>query len=244
MTLAITVYVPEGIVMATDSRQVVRVDMKTAEGREFQVETVASDSVTKTFLLKEHKVGISTFGQSILNRIPIAGHIKKFVEEKLTASDDVTTIPRKLIEYFRNLSPDAQLGFHVAGYKKDGRISVPHVYYCHVAQDVIQRRNVGPDGSVTYGAAWSGEIDILTSIINPVIVRDETGQERIVRQPPPIIWEALTLQDAIDFAIYAIRTTIDTMRFQARRKTVGGPIDVLVLTPEEVRWVQKKELHP
>jgi len=32
------------------------------------------------------------------------------------------------------------------------------------------------------------------------------------------------------------------MRFQARPKNVGGPIDVLLLTPEEARWIQRKEL--
>jgi len=244
MTLAITVYVPEGIVMATDSRQIVKIEGKTSEGREFKVETVASDSVTKTFLLEQQGVGISAFGKNILDGIPIAGHIKNFIEEKLTVSDDVESIPRKLIDYFRGLFPDAPTGFHVAGYKKAGRISVPYVYYCHVAENTIQRRNIRTDGSIAYGAAWSGEIDVLTSIINPVVFKDETGQEKIIRQPPPIIWDALTLQDAIDFAIYAIRTTIDTMRFQARPKTVGGSIDVLVLTPEEVKWIQRKELHP
>ena len=53
----------------------------------------------------------------------------------------------------------------------------------------------------------------------------------------------MTLQDAIDFSIYAIRTTIDTMRFQARPKNVGGAIDVLLLAAEEARWIQRKELH-
>jgi len=33
------------------------------------------------------------------------------------------------------------------------------------------------------------------------------------------------------------------MRFQARPKNVGGPIDVLTLTPEGVKWIQRKELH-
>jgi hypothetical protein len=53
----------------------------------------------------------------------------------------------------------------------------------------------------------------------------------------------MSLQDAIDFSIYAIRTTIDTMRFQARPKNVGGPIDVLVLTPDETKWIQRKALR-
>ena len=53
----------------------------------------------------------------------------------------------------------------------------------------------------------------------------------------------MNVQDAIDFAIYAVRTTIDTMRFEARPKNVGGPIDVLLITAQGSRWIQRKELH-
>jgi hypothetical protein len=53
----------------------------------------------------------------------------------------------------------------------------------------------------------------------------------------------MTLQDAIDFAVYAVRTTIETMRFQQKEKTVGGPIDILVIKPNEVpTWIKRKEL--
>ena len=60
---------------------------------------------------------------------------------------------------------------------------------------------------------------------------------------PPIPWDFMTLQDAVDFATYAIKTTMDTMRFQLRPKTVGGPIDILVLKPEDGFWVKKKTLQ-
>jgi hypothetical protein len=59
----------------------------------------------------------------------------------------------------------------------------------------------------------------------------------------PIDWQFFTLQDAIDFAIYAERTTIDSLRFQTREKTVGGPVDVLVIKPDRAFWVARKELH-
>ena len=59
---------------------------------------------------------------------------------------------------------------------------------------------------------------------------------------PQVIWDAMALQDAVDFSIYAIRTTIDTIRFQARPKTVGGAIDVMVIGPEGESWIQRKEL--
>ena len=173
----------------------------------------------------------------------MGSHIKRFIEEELVSADDVTTIPKKLIEYFRKSFPDADAGFHVAGYKKEGKASVPHVYRCHVAKNIVEKRNTKPDGSTAYGASWSGQIDILTSIVNPVKVKDEKGTEKVIRPAPPIIWDAMALQDAIDFSIYAIRTTIDTIRFQARPKNVGGPIDVLLLTAEQATWIQRKELH-
>ncbi|MBE0481500.1 MAG: hypothetical protein IBX68_11045 [Dehalococcoidia bacterium] len=243
MSFVIAVYVPEGIIMASDSRQSVTIEGKAPDGKTFKVETVNSDSITKTFLLEKHNTGISNFGQDLLGGVPIASRINRFIEEELTPDDNVESIPRKLIDYFRRSFANVDVGFHVAGYKKEGKVSVPHVYSCHVSRNVVERRNLKPDGSISFGAAWSGQTDILTSILIPVTVKDEKGADKVVRSPAPIIWDAMALQDAIDFSIYAIRTTIDTMRFQARPKNVGGQIDVLVLMPEEARWIQSKQLH-
>ena len=243
MSLVIAVYVPEGIVMASDSRRSVKIEGKSPEGEDFKVETVNSDAVIKTFLLENQQVGISNFGQDLISGVPMAGHIKKFIETELIPADDVAIIPKKLVEYFKKSFGNIDTGFHVAGYKKENKVSMAHVYDCHVGRNTIQRKNIKPDDSLAYGAIWSGQTDILVSIILPVKFKDEKGNEKIIRPVAPIIWDAMTLQDAIDFSIYAIRTTIDTMRFQARPKNVGGPINVLLLTPEKVKWIQRKELH-
>ena len=52
----------------------------------------------------------------------------------------------------------------------------------------------------------------------------------------------MPLPDAIDFAIHLLRTPIATLRFEPRYPSVGGPIDVLVVTPDGMEWVQRKEL--
>ena len=57
-----------------------------------------------------------------------------------------------------------------------------------------------------------------------------------------ILWGYFTLQDAVDFARYAVETTIQTMRFKKVVETVGGAVDILVITPDEVKWLQKTEL--
>lgn len=243
MSLIVTVYVPEGIVMASDSRQSISLNVKTPDGRDVNIETASSDSATKTHLLEAQGIGISNFGLALINNTPISSHVRKFIEEVLVPADDITTVPAKLNDYFNRLFPKADIGFHVSGYSKSGRVSIPHIYYCHVAQGIVQRRNAMPDGSITYGATWSGQIDILASIIGTLAVKDEKGQDKVIHAPAPIIWDAMTIQDAIDFAVYAIRTTIDTMRFQARPKNVGGSIDVLLLTPDgKPKWIRKKEL--
>ena len=47
----------------------------------------------------------------------------------------------------------------------------------------------------------------------------------------------------MDYTTHLIRTTIDELRFEPRSPSVGGPIDVLGITPSEPRFGQRKELH-
>ena len=82
----------------------------------------------------------------------------------------------------------------------------------------------------------------MTRLLNPVWQQKDCNQYEQLPQFE-IPWGYFTLQDAVDFSTYSIRTTIDSMRFQVRPKTVGGPIDVLVIEPSRAYWVQRKALH-
>ena len=119
MSFVITVYVPTGIVMASDSRQSISIESKTPDGKPIsKIETVSSDFVYKIFLLEKQKVGINSYGDSLLGKVTTDSHIKRFTEEMLNNDDDVTTVPGKLIEFFRRDFPKADTAFHVAGFKK------------------------------------------------------------------------------------------------------------------------------
>lgn len=234
MSFVITVYVPTGIVMASDSRQSITVEGKTPDGKPLpKIETMSSDFVYKTFLLEKQKVGINSYGDTLLGKVTTESHIKRFSEEMIDDHDDVTTIPSKLIEFFGRDFPKADTSFHVAGFKRIDRKSVPYIFHCHIGKKTIKRLNVAPStDNVVYGASWGGQADIISSFLKAT-----PGQPKA-----PIIWPAMNIQDAIDFAIYAVRTTIDTMRFQARPKSVGGPVDVLLITPDEgALWIQRKK---
>ena len=58
-----------------------------------------------------------------------------------------------------------------------------------------------------------------------------------------------TLQDAIDFIVFLVKATAEMLRFSdgtiaspGAFPTVGGPIDIAVLQPNGITWVQTKSL--
>ena len=110
-----------------------------------------------------------------------------------------------------------------------------------VSQREIRRLNTksGTD-EVIYGASWGGQGDVIAGILGSKQVTSPNGKVK-PSVTSPVVWDTMPIQDAIDFAIYTVRTTIDTIRFQARPKNVGGPIDVLLLTPDKITWIQRKE---
>jgi hypothetical protein len=92
------------------------------------------------------------------------------------------------------------------------------------------------------GANWGGEIDVLQRLLNDVQLVGAAGTSSTSIPSYGVPFEWFTLQDAIDFTKFAIRATIDTLRFQAREKTVGGPVDVLVIRPDNAQWIAQKQL--
>lgn len=154
----------------------------------------------------------------------------------------MTRYVEKLKEHFRGYDPVPTTGFHVAGYEADSNGLKPRLF--RVIPSKNQSTLLNPprnDGQPSYGASWDGESDILVRLIQPVFLRDKNGNYSALPHYA-IPWAFFNLQDAIDFAVYAIRATIESVRFQPRAKTVGGPIDVLVIKPSESKWISRKEL--
>ena len=229
MSFVISVYVPECIVMATDSRQSLKVEWKDPDKKSSPVETVSSDSIQKLFYLKDHQVGIATYGECMPGHRPIGSFLDRFSSEIVEPEDTVSGIAGKLKGFFFSAFPGLDTSFQVAGYEKQAKQRVPHVYHVHARQ--VKRVNV-KEGTeeVVFGCTWGGEADVMRQLL-------------LSPGAPPVLWDSFSPQDAVDFALYSLRTTIDTMRFQARLKTVGGPVDILMLNPKEGFFIQKKSVH-
>ena len=238
MSLIVTLYVPEGLVIAGDSRLTLNWTTKINEVEQ-RHSVSASDSNTKVFTIK-NKFGLGTFGAADIKGIPISGFINQFTEEKVTNDTTIDELPQLLLDFFGEQFGNPATNFYVIGYKIENGISTPHVYYVNVIGKNFNRVNFA-NGAIVNGANWGGETEVLVRILNTVKLKQD--DQWIDLPDTPIAWNFMTLQDAIDFAVYAVRTTIETMRFQQKEKTVGGPIDILVIKPNEVPfWIKRKEL--
>ena len=235
MSFLIAVHVIEGFVLASDRRTTYN-NTITENGvlvRRIGIHT--TNSSDKTFICPNGS-GISTCGEASVQGQPIAGFIQEMIRSRITPECDVEDIPNIIISYFNGLSCVPDTSFIVAGYHSTPQGKVQRLYKVRVKSADVDSVN-----TVNQGAIWDGESFTLTRLIKETALKNSDGTYVDLPQED-ILWNYFTLQDAVDFARYAVETTIQTMRFKNVVETVGGGVDVLVVTPDETKWLQKVEL--
>lgn len=261
MSLIVTVWTTEGIVMGSDSR--ISFSSQFAPNIPINIQTGHYfDTQEKTFPCPNN-CGISTCGTASLLNKNITGYIYEYIRNQVTASTSVYDTANNLKTFIHSIDSAAEVHFIVAGYEIVNGQKVQRVYQVITGNQsscaLISNNNSG--------AKWDGEVDTITRIVKAHYVCQnviETPQltlsisnnisnvgdafvlpksTTLKKDENLIVWNLMTLQDAIDFVRYAINTTIDTMRFTNVNKTVGGPIDILVITPNKTKWISHKKLH-
>ena len=267
MSFIITVCTSEGIVLASDSRSTYTRTENNGATKTIKYGIHSTDTTYKTFMC-DGRIGISTCGNGTICGKSIASHIESYINNEYQQTDTVGDTAQKLLDYFSKMPHTDPVIFHVAGYDKDNGQDIPRLYRVVTLAKV---NNLVINNNC--GARWDGEAAVLTRIIkngyivpeNQVLhpnkvkisIADNQGidveqeiknciliPDSSTRHPEmDIAWELFTLQDGIEFAEYAIKTTIDAMRFQMTPKTVAEPIDILIVKPNGARWIKHKELH-
>ena len=235
MSFLIAVHVNEGIVLASD-RRVTYTNTQTIGTITVQrIGIHSTNSTNKTFACP-NGAGIATCGDASLEGKPITGFIQEMIRTKIGKETPVENIPQIIVDYFNALSTVPDTHFIVAGYSMEEAEKKQLIYKINVKTKTIEQQNTS-----SQGATWDGEIATLTRLIQNVAVKDMNGN--YIDLPfEDILWSYFTLQDAVDFARYAVETTIQTMRFKNVIETVGGKVDILIITPEETKWLQKEEI--
>lgn len=263
MTVAIAVVSADGVVVAADSRTT------------FQIGENAPTRVLSDYSHKVFQAGgnaITTYGWAFLLDRNIAGHMAEFAQQDGVNDLSTDELANRLATFFgdrfnrhiaegRDAAPGPDqiaLGMLVGGYV-DGRGKTFEVLFPGAQ---VQPRNDSVDNP---GAAWRGQTDVISRLIKGVdmnalsVSAEADGKIGHVKELTQtfagieylIPFQAMNLQDAVDFAIFLIRTTIDAQRLTygilrspGSWPGVGGPIEIATVTATDgFHWVQRTQVQ-
>jgi len=224
MSLVVSIFVPEGIVLSSDSRVIINTSTKVNEIVERNA-SVLSDSVKKVKILK-NKFGIAAYGQVSLRNLPVLEHIEIFENQCLTNETEIDKVPNILLDFFTKNFEDVNTIFYVAGYKNENNIQIPHLYLVDIRQKLINRVNF-QNSNIIYNATWGGETEILTRLFGQIKVKsreDWNTWERV-----NVYYEFVSLKEAISLSRFYISTSEKIYKLQLKNNNVGGDINTIVI---------------
>jgi len=265
MTIAISLKVNDGVILATDSAATIFTPRSNnSPGGVLNV----YQNAEKLFNLCEGKpVGAITWGSGSIGAASISTLMKDFRKiQKGQISDDninIENITDKLAAYIYNDKylpafqawPDNKpnIGFLVAGYSSQE--SFPEEWKFEILSgelvNPIKIRKKEESGII-----WNGEPEAISRLIlgqSPGLrsvlidsgIDEEKVQEIIDRAnqklTTPIVIAPMPIKDAIDVAEFLVETTINYSKFSPGASTVGGPIDIAAITKHEgFKWIKRK----
>lgn len=268
MTLSVVALVPDGIVLASESLATLSSNLKVfcpKCKKEISIGNIncpnpecdnqiptslpASHSVyaNKLFQLKDRNIGITTAGSGFVTGRTTESHIREFESIKLVERDTIEDIASKLGNYFleqakgffknkeyENLAKDIQfITFIIAGYDnvdvQKGDVKIGKAFSVAVGKTV----KIDKIHEKGYSSSIRGDARVVIKLM-------KKDPEIPIAEVP---YNLLPLQDAIDYARFLIKTTIEYHRFATMIPTCGGEIEVATITPQTgFEWINRKKL--
>ncbi|HHX9918394.1 TPA: hypothetical protein ACVTHL_005477 [Bacillus cereus] len=216
MTIITTVYVPDGIAMAADSRLTITNHLPDGTKELFTL----SDNAQKIVLLRKATIGVATCGSAIIEGRTVSDLLRIFDIDKVKENDTVEEVAVKLKGFLLEKYSSYHVLFKVAGFDND------EAYVYSVSKDGVQRENYSESQDIIYGVLWDGEPKATSNLLKNT----------------SIDFKMMPLKDAADLAEFVVDLTIKYCRFQEGLSTCGGPIDILVITKDYTKFIKHKIL--
>lgn len=264
MTIVASVKARDGIVLATDSMSQI-----TAPSEDGQMRVVKSyGNARKLFQVKDLPIGVMSYSLGNIGARSIESLVLEFSRDLTKHARppySVEAISRGMYQFVKEVydatlkevpveerQKHLRLGFFIGGYSP-GKL-LPHQWECELSgtMDVKEVRTED-----NFGSSWRGIIVPFERLYNGFdrsIIGALEGAgvaEGILQQVftparwrMPIAYDGMPVQDAINFVVYILRTTIGAATFEATpASTCGGPLQIAVVLPDTGwQWIRYPEL--
>ena len=228
MTLIVAVVCPEGIVIAADSKRTHQKQVSNPLTGQTEIMDSGFTATADKIILSDNNVAIAIQGDVMVNGQGAWVYLQEFINRN--PGLNVTDFAKELGAELFSVKDKGDMRIFIAGYEKSGGDNSPQLFELNTKEKTLcDFQDEFPI------ARWIGEVDIMNRIFDPYCIAKAPSYA--------FPYQAYTLQSAVDYAILGIETTIRVMALQDRPQTVGFPIDVLLIKPDGVQWLQKKEVH-
>lgn len=253
MTINVSVRVPDGIVVASDSlasfvlpvHQQIQVAMKCGScGHENPPGVISTPPIglpgnstplaTKLFYVGNY--ALAFFGAAAINGRSLFNHVMVFrttIYKDGMQIGDVANGIAKMLDDAIKADPNLQPGKVPAGQLVGGfQVSGYDVTDIDVGRTAVVQYFVGKDPSRVDHQDHNLTVTGNALIVNKLFPKNAHPN-----------FGRMTIPDAIDYARFLVQTTSDYQRFADQVPTVGGPTEIALITKWiGFRWVQRKKI--
>jgi hypothetical protein len=253
MTIVASVKVRDGLILGTDS--MTQISAQTEEGPQL---LKSYGNARKLFQVGDSPIGVMTYGLGNVGNRSIEGLVVDFNRTATAGASTVAEVAHGLYGFIKDLydalyasiiaEQRPALGFYVAGYSAGQPFAEEFEFLLPRDDAPFAARE--PE---QFGASWRG-IDVtftrLYKGLDPRIIpwlrekglTDEDVTELFAQLEIGVLYDGMPIQDAINFTVYILETTIGWTEFQVGSPSCGRPLQVAtVLLGEGFRWVAKPE---
>ena len=264
MTIIASVKVRDGLVLATDSMTTIQGTIDEA-GHKAVIKTYSN--AKKLFHIGDAPIGAMIFGIGNIGQRSIEGLMFDFSTKELPKlsqeeKENVKEVAKVLFGYFSNLYNGEFAGVPQEQKLRDFRFGV-FVAGCSTGKPFVEEwefllpkdkrvRQVRSD--TTFGASWRG-IDLpFTRLLKGFDPRSRTKlkehgvaedviKESLESWKASIAYDGMPVQDAINLAVFIVKTTIGLVSFEIGAPSCGGPLQVASILPDGTfKWIAKPQL--
>ena len=217
----------------------------------------AYENAQKLFQLGEHNIGVMTYGIGNIGQRSIGNYLNEFAGNN-TKLMGVRENTEKLLEFLREKYTKKYsgmdqgqlptLGIMVGGYGPGQHLAEAWEFLLPSSNDVQPTR----PGHV-FGASWRGISAPFARLYNGFdpTIRDAMQEAGLEPQKVskildpcqmPIVFDGMPVQEAIDFVVFVLQTTIGMAKFAVGPQACGGPLWIAVVEAGSFKWIRQPSL--
>lgn len=215
MGLTIATFVPDGIVIASDSLAEIR----------HQDDGFFQSEIEK-LLVVDDKYVLAIEGNGFYEGIPVSSYLLRLLYKPLGCSS-VLDVAKKILQVLAELMPNESLMTYIAGYDYNGDQAKPVVALIH--DNHIDCINQAPDGTAVYNFHSIGR----THWVNKLLMQTQgvAGEEKVEFQGFDIDFSKYSIAYAKEFSDNLITISERMDRYSQLKPMVGGKHQVAVIRP-------------